>query len=148
MRYFIEAQGFTVDSYVMNQDKLGVILLEKNGCELGSQHKKRIQVSYFLIKDNIADGEKLWNIAQWERYLKITSQNLCRDIFLGNTTHRYKGYLIIQGTCICAGDKPVNQLSPSHNNLLDVMTDIWAQSHTVMCGIQYYAVTLLTERVS
>ena len=58
MRYFIEAQGFTVDEYIMYQVKLSTILLDTNEFELGSQRTKHIQVRYFLIKDNIADGDK------------------------------------------------------------------------------------------
>ena len=58
MKYFIKAQGFTVYDYVMYQDKLSAIILEKNECELGSQITKHIQVRYFLIKYYIADGEK------------------------------------------------------------------------------------------
>ena len=74
MRYFIEAQGFTVDEYIMYQVKLSTILLDKNGCKLGSQRTKHIQVSYFFISSIVLwIGTKLWNIAQWERYLDITS---------------------------------------------------------------------------
>ena len=58
MRYFIEAQGFTVDEYIMYQVKLSTILLDTNEFELGSQRTKHIQVRYFLIKDNITDGDK------------------------------------------------------------------------------------------
>ena len=65
MRYFIQAKGFTVYEYVMYHEKISVILLDKmsaicgeNGCELGSQRTKHIQVNYFLIKDHIADGDK------------------------------------------------------------------------------------------
>ena len=58
MKYFIKAQGFTVYDYVMYQDKLSAIILEKNECELGSQITKHIQVRYFLIKYYIADGDK------------------------------------------------------------------------------------------
>ena len=55
---------------------------------------------------------------------------------------------MIQGTWICAGEKPVNQSSPSYNNLLDVMTNIWSQSRAVMCGIQSCTVMVLTDMVS
>ena len=47
-------KDLTVDEYVMYQDKL-----ERNGRELISQCSKKIQVHYFLIKDNILVGETI-----------------------------------------------------------------------------------------
>ena len=85
-RYFIEVQGFTVDEYVMYQDKL-----DKNGRELSYHCTKNIQVHYFLIKDHILVGDKTLEHPQWEICLEIASLNLCRALFSGNTVQRYKG---------------------------------------------------------
>ncbi len=32
MRYFIECQGYDIDEYVVFQDNMSMLLLEKNGC--------------------------------------------------------------------------------------------------------------------
>ena len=69
---------------------------------------KTIQVNYFFIKDRIAVGEKLWNIAQWEICFEITLRNLCRDLFTGNSAQIYKVSLMIHGSWIWAGEKLVN----------------------------------------
>eukprot|EP00804_Cyclotella_cryptica_P014218 CCRYP_005629-RA/>CCRYP_005629-RA protein AED:0.13 eAED:-0.11 QI:0/-1/0/1/-1/1/1/0/160 len=56
-RYFIEAQGYTVEQNSLYQDNKSPILLAKNGHWLGSKRMKHIKPRYFFIKDNIGKGE-------------------------------------------------------------------------------------------
>jgi hypothetical protein len=51
MRYFIECQGYTIDKYIVFQDNMRAMLLEKNGLVSSSKCTKHIKVRYFLIKD-------------------------------------------------------------------------------------------------
>ena len=51
---------------------------------------------------------------------------------------------MIQGGRFCAGEKPLNQSSPYHRNVLDVKVNTPAQYHAVMgltCGIPTRSVT-------
>jgi hypothetical protein len=51
MRYFIECQGYDIDEYVVFQDIMSMLLLEKNGRISSSKWTKHIKAKYFLIKD-------------------------------------------------------------------------------------------------
>jgi hypothetical protein len=57
MRYFIECQGYDIDEYVVFQDNMSTLLLEKNGCISSSKWTKHIKANYFLIKDYYSAGE-------------------------------------------------------------------------------------------
>ena len=56
-KYFIEAQGHTVDNNIMFQDNKSCMLLETNGKFLSSKRTKHINNKYFLITDKIAQGD-------------------------------------------------------------------------------------------
>ena len=51
MRYFIECQGYTIDEYIVFQDNMSAMSLEKNGRVSSSKRTKHIKAKYFLIKD-------------------------------------------------------------------------------------------------
>jgi hypothetical protein len=51
MRYFVECQGYNVNKYVVFQDNMSALSLEKNGRMSLSQRTKHIKAKYFLIKD-------------------------------------------------------------------------------------------------
>ncbi len=51
MQYLIECQGYDIDKYVVFQDNMSTLLLEKNGRILSSKRTKHIKAKYFLIKD-------------------------------------------------------------------------------------------------
>ena len=51
MQYFIECQGYNIDKYIIFQDNMSALSLEKNGCVLSSKQTKHIKAKYFLIKD-------------------------------------------------------------------------------------------------
>ncbi len=57
MRYFTECQGYNINEYVVFQDNMSALLLEKNGCVLSSKQTKHIKAKYFLIKDYYDAGE-------------------------------------------------------------------------------------------
>jgi hypothetical protein len=57
MRYCIECQGYDIDEYIVFQDNMSVLLLEKNGCISSSKRTKHIKAKYFLIKDYNDAGE-------------------------------------------------------------------------------------------
>jgi hypothetical protein len=52
MRYFVKCQGYNINKYVIFQDKMSALLLEKNSRMSSSQCPKYItEAKYFLIKD-------------------------------------------------------------------------------------------------
>jgi hypothetical protein len=52
MHYFVECQGYNINKYVIFQDNMSALLLEKNGRMSSSQRTKHItKAKYFLIKD-------------------------------------------------------------------------------------------------
>jgi hypothetical protein len=56
-RYFIEAQGYTVEENILNQDNKSTILLANNGRWSSSKITKHIKSRYFFIKDKVDSGE-------------------------------------------------------------------------------------------
>jgi hypothetical protein len=57
MRYFIKCQGYDLDKYIVYQDNMSALSLEKNGRVLSSKLTKHIKAKYFLIKDYYNSGE-------------------------------------------------------------------------------------------
>ncbi len=57
MRYFIECQGYDIDEYIIFQDNMSALSLEKNGRISSSKRTKHIKAKYFLIKDYYDAGE-------------------------------------------------------------------------------------------
>ena len=55
-KYFIEAQGYTVDNNILYQDNKSTMLLATNGSRSMSRRTKHICHWYFLVKNNIAMG--------------------------------------------------------------------------------------------
>jgi hypothetical protein len=51
MRYFVKCQGYDINKYVVFQDNMSALLLEKNSRMSSSQPTKHIKAKYFLIKD-------------------------------------------------------------------------------------------------
>jgi hypothetical protein len=56
-RYFIEAQGYTVEESILFQDNKLTILLANNGRWSSSKRTKHIKLRYFYIKDKVDSGE-------------------------------------------------------------------------------------------
>ncbi len=57
MRYFIECQGYDIDKFIIFQDNMNALSLEKNGRISSSKWTKHIKAKYFLIKDYYDAGE-------------------------------------------------------------------------------------------
>jgi hypothetical protein len=57
MRYFVECQGCEIDEYVIFQDIMSALSLEKHCRISSSKHVKHIKAKYFLIKDYYKSGE-------------------------------------------------------------------------------------------
>jgi hypothetical protein len=57
LRYFIEAQGYTVEENILYQDNKSTILLANNGRWSSSKRTKHIKSRYFFVKDKIEKGE-------------------------------------------------------------------------------------------
>jgi hypothetical protein len=57
LRYFIECQGYDLDEYIVYQDNMSALSLEKNGRISSSKRTKHIKAKYFLIKDYYDSGE-------------------------------------------------------------------------------------------
>ncbi len=56
-RYFVECQGYNIDEYIVFQDNMSSLSLEKNGRISSSKRMKHIKAKYFLIKDYYDSGE-------------------------------------------------------------------------------------------
>ncbi len=56
-RYFVEGQGYNIDEYMIFQDNMSSLSLEKNGRVSSSKRTKHIKAKYFLIKDYYNSGE-------------------------------------------------------------------------------------------
>jgi hypothetical protein len=56
-RYFIEAQGYTVEENLLYQDNKSTILLATNGWWSSGKRTKHIKSRYFYIKDKVDSGE-------------------------------------------------------------------------------------------
>jgi hypothetical protein len=57
MRYFLEAQGYSIDSNIIFQDNMSSLSLEKNGRVSASSRVKHIRAKYCLIKDRFDAGD-------------------------------------------------------------------------------------------
>jgi hypothetical protein len=55
-RYFLEAQGYSVNDNILFQDNKSAILLERNGKASSSKRTKHIAIHYFFITDRVASG--------------------------------------------------------------------------------------------
>ncbi len=57
MRYFVKCQGYNINKYIVFQDNMRALSLEKNGRMSLSQRTKHItKAKYFLIKDSCDAG--------------------------------------------------------------------------------------------
>ena len=56
-KYFMEAQGYTIESNLLYQDNKSTILLAKNGMLLAGNNSKHIKNRFFLITDKVAQGD-------------------------------------------------------------------------------------------
>ena len=56
-RYFVQCQGYNINEFIVFQDNMSSLSLEKNGRISSSKQTKRIKAKYFLIKDYYDSGE-------------------------------------------------------------------------------------------
>ena len=56
-KYFMEAQGYTIESNILYQDNNSTILLAKNGRMSAGKNSKHIKNRFFLITDKVAQGD-------------------------------------------------------------------------------------------
>ena len=56
-RYFVQCQGYDINEYIVFQDNMSSLSLEKNGRISSLKRTKRIKAKYFLIKDYYDSGE-------------------------------------------------------------------------------------------
>ena len=56
-KYFMEAQGYTIETNVLYQDNKSTILMAKNGCMSAGKNSKHIKNRFFLVTDKIAQGD-------------------------------------------------------------------------------------------
>ena len=52
-KYFTEAQGYTIDNYLLYQDNKSSIVLAKNGRMFAGKANRHIHHRFFLITDKI-----------------------------------------------------------------------------------------------
>jgi hypothetical protein len=56
-RYFLEAQGYSVDDNVVYQDNQSAMLLEMNGRVSSGKRTRHINIQYFFVADRIGSNE-------------------------------------------------------------------------------------------
>ena len=56
-RYFIEAQGYTVDDVIVNQDNQSTMLLANNGMDSVGKNSRHVKIKYFFVTDKIKNKE-------------------------------------------------------------------------------------------
>ena len=56
-RYFVECQGYNIEEYIVFQDNMSSLSLEKNGRISSSKWTKHIKAKYFLVKNYYNSGE-------------------------------------------------------------------------------------------
>ena len=56
-KYFVEAQGYTIESNLLYQDNKSTILLAKNGRMSAGKNSKHIKNRFFLIADKVAKDD-------------------------------------------------------------------------------------------
>ena len=56
-KYFMEAQGYTIENNLLYQDNKSTILLAKNGRLSAGKNSKHIKNRFFLVCDKIAQGD-------------------------------------------------------------------------------------------
>ena len=60
VKYFMEAQGYQIDTNLYHQDNQSAIRIELNGKKSGGQKSRHIDIRYFFIKDCLEkDGIKV-----------------------------------------------------------------------------------------
>jgi hypothetical protein len=57
MQYFIQCQVYNIDEYIIFQDNMSSLSLEKNGHVSSSKRTKHMKAKYFLIKDYYDAGD-------------------------------------------------------------------------------------------
>ena len=57
VKYFMEAQGYNIDSNILFQDNKSTILLAKNGRSSAGKKSNHINNRYFLITDKVQQGD-------------------------------------------------------------------------------------------
>ena len=55
--YFVEAQGYTIDTNLLYQDNKSTIILAKNGRMSAGKNSKHTQNRFFFIADKVAKGD-------------------------------------------------------------------------------------------
>ena len=55
--YFLECQGYNVNSTIMYQENQSAIILENNGRASSSKRTKHLNIRYFFITDRIKKGD-------------------------------------------------------------------------------------------
>ena len=55
--YFLECQGYNINSTIMYQDNRSTILLENNGRASSSKRTKHLNIRYFFITNQIKKGD-------------------------------------------------------------------------------------------
>ncbi len=56
-KYFVECQGYDIDEYIIFQDNMSSLSLEKNGRISSTKRTKHIKAKYFLVKNNYDSGK-------------------------------------------------------------------------------------------
>ena len=56
-KYFMEAQGYTIENNILYQENKSMIFLEKNGRTRAVKNSKHIKNRFFLITDKVAQGD-------------------------------------------------------------------------------------------
>ena len=69
VKYFLEAQGYTVSDNLLYQDNQSLIKLEQNRKAWSGKRTRHIAIRYYFVTDRIAGGDLLVDYCPTEKML-------------------------------------------------------------------------------
>ena len=83
VKYFLEAQGYTVSNNLLHQDNQSSIKLEQNGKASSGKRTRHIEIRYYFVTDRIAGGDLRVDYCPTENMLADFFTKPLQGIFLG-----------------------------------------------------------------
>jgi hypothetical protein len=110
-RYFLNAQGYSVEDNILHQDNMSSIKLERNGRASSGKRTRHIHIRYFFIKDRI-DGKEL-------RVAYCPTEEMTADFF----TKPLQGVLFKKFRDRIMNVDPGTDWSMDHRSVLEPISD-------------------------
>jgi KUP system potassium uptake protein len=122
-RYFLDAQGYSVEDNILNQDNMSSIKLEQNGQASSGKRTRHIHIRYFFVKDRI-DGKEL-------RVAYCPTEEMIADFF----TKPLQGVLFRKFRDQIMNVDPETDWSQDHRSVLDSDPERESESLTATANV-------------